>query len=279
LLPPVIDFHIHLANYEQPTPGLLEWFQKSIPEAKEDWQAFKTKYSDPANFVTLLTDNGADYGVILAEYCPINTGISSNENVYNFCLGQERLIPVGSVNPYMHNNPAAELEYLVKEKGFRGLKLYPSYDLFYPNDPIMYPVYAKAQELGILVMMHTGSSIFYGTRIKYSDPQFFDELAVDFPDLTLVMCHSGRGFWYDKAFFLSRLHKNLYMEISGLPPHRLLQYFPEFERNADKIIFGSDWPAINIQSNIEGIKALPIKEENKAKILGGNAARLLNVAY
>ena len=274
---PVIDFHIHTIYYDYSTPGLMEFFEKNCRDAAGDLPAYIEKYKDPATFAAHLNDSGADYGVILAEYCPINTGIATNENVYNFCLGQKSLIPFACLNPYMLSNPAAELERLVKDMGFRGLKLYPSYDLFYPNDPIMYPVYSKAQELGIPVMMHTGSSTFYGTRIKYCDPIFFDDLAVDFPNLNLLMCHSGRGFWYDRAFFLSRLHKNLYMEISGLPPQKLFDYFPEFERNADKIIFGTDWPALNIKANIAGIRALPLKEENIAKILGGNAARLLKI--
>ncbi|OPY59775.1 MAG: Amidohydrolase [Pelotomaculum sp. PtaU1.Bin035] len=92
------------------------------------------------------------------------------------------------------------------------------------------------------------------------------------------MTHSGRGLWYNKAYFLSRLHKNLYMEVTGLPPQKLLDYFPELERNAGKVIFGSDWPAVAvIKANIEAIRGLPLKEETKEKILGGNAARLLKV--
>jgi predicted TIM-barrel fold metal-dependent hydrolase len=274
---PVIDFHIHTTHYEQYSPALLDFFTTSSKEAAADWPAFYKKYSDPVQFTEYITDCGADYGVILAEYCPISTGISTNENVYNFCRSQEKLIPFACLNPYLISDPASELDRLVKEMGFRGLKLYPTYDLFYPNEPIMYPIYAKAQELGIPVMMHTGSSTFFGTRIKYGNPIFFDDIAVDFPNLNLLMCHCGRGFWYDEAFFLSRLHKNLYMEISGLPPKKLLSYFPEFERNADKIIFGSDWPGLDIKKNIEAIRELPLKEENKVKVLGGNAARLLKL--
>lgn len=274
---PVIDFHIHALYYEQSTPGLTEFIKKSSKEAAADWSGFIQKYSDPAGYVAYLNDCGVDFGVILAEYCPISTGICTNDYVYQFCQGQERLIPFACINPYLIGNPAGELERLVKEMGFRGLKLYPTYDYFYPSEPMMYPIYAKAQELGIPVMMHTGSSTFRGTRIKYGDPLFFDDLAVDFPDLNFLMAHSGRGFWYDKAFFLSRLHKNLYMEITGLPPKKLLDYFPEFERNADKIVFGTDWPAFEIKANVEAFRALPLKEETKEKILGGNAARLLNI--
>jgi predicted TIM-barrel fold metal-dependent hydrolase len=163
--------------------------------------------------------------------------------------------------------------------GFRGLKLYPTYQGFYANDSIIYPLYAKAEELGIPVMIHTGSSIFTGARLKYGDPLWIDDVAVDFPELPLIQVHSGRGFWYRRAFFLARLHRNVYMGIAGLPPLRLLDYFPELEKNSDKIVFGTDWPGLrSIKSNIEAIRSLPITEETKAKILGDNAARLLGRA-
>ena len=103
-------------------------------------------------------------------------------------------------------------------------------------------------------------------------------MAVDFPDLKIVMAHSGRGFWYDRAFFLARMHENVYMELAGLPPTRLLEYFPELERNADKVIFGSDWPGMPyIKRNIELILKLPLRASTFEKILGGNAARVLGL--
>ena len=97
--------------------------------------------------------------------------------------------------------------------------------------------------------------------------------------MPLIQVHGGRGFWYQRAFFLARLHRNVHLEIAGLPPHKLLEYFPELEKNADKIIFGSDWPGLrSIRRNIETIRSLPLSDDTKAKILGGNATRLLDGA-
>jgi hypothetical protein len=142
----------------------------------------------------------------------------------------------------------------------------------------MYKLYDAAQEMEIPLLFHTGSSVFAGTRLKYADPLLLDDIAVDFPRLTLIQAHSGRGFFYDRAFFLARLHENIFMEISGLPPKNLLKYFPDFERNADKIIFGSDWPSTgSIKQAVEGILALPVTEETKEKILWKNAARVLRL--
>jgi predicted TIM-barrel fold metal-dependent hydrolase len=141
----------------------------------------------------------------------------------------------------------------------------------------MYPIYKKAEELKIPVIFHTGSSLIPGTRMKYADPMHLDDLAVDFPDLTIVMAHAGRGFWHDQAFFLSRIHKNVFMDITGLPPHKLLKYFPELEKNAHKVLFGTDWPAApkEISRIIQAICDLPLKEASIENILYNNAAGVL----
>lgn len=225
-----------------------------------------------------LDECGVDYAVVLAEESPITTGVTSNEYVAQFCRGSKRLIPFCNVNQYLHARPAQELERLVRDEGFRGIKIYPTYQQFYPNDRVLYPMYAVAQELGIPLMVHTGSSVFKGARLKYGDPLALDDVANDFPNLKIVMAHSGRGFWYDRAFFLARLHENVYMEVAGLPPQRLLEYFPELERNADKVIFGTDWPGMPyIKRNVELIRKLPLKESTICKILGENAARVLKL--
>jgi predicted TIM-barrel fold metal-dependent hydrolase len=270
----VIDFHVHAGLYHELHPWVTEWIKTQI----EDPEALVRDVLTPEGIVRYLRENGVDYAVALAELSPITTGMLSNEEVAELCRGIECLIPFCNINPFLVADLAGALERYVTEMSFRGVKLYPTYQHFYANDNRLYPLYAKAQELGIPVMIHTGSSIFRGARLKYGDPLYMDDVAVDFPELTLLMVHSGRGFWYDRAFFLAKLHANMYMEISGLPPQRLLDYFPELERVADKIIFGSDWPGMpHIKRNIEIIRGLPLKEETKEKILGGNAARILRI--
>ena len=270
-----IDFHMHAGLYHDLHPWVLEWIKTQLQDPEEYVQAVLT----PEGIVSYLDQNGVDYAVALAELSPVTTGMMSNEGVIELCQGIDRLIPFCNVNPFLVADLAGELERYVTEMGFRGLKLYPTYQHFYANDSRLYPLYAKAQELGIPVMLHTGSSIFKGARLKYGDPLYIDDVAVDFADLTLLMVHSGRGFWYDRAYFLAKLHVNVYMEISGLPPQKLLDYFPELERVADKVIFGSDWPGMpHIKRNIDMIRNLPLREETKEKILGGNAARILGIS-
>lgn len=272
---PVVDFHIHPLYYDKYNESSLTWV-KNV-QSGEDWQEFYNRLSNPNNFEQFLKANGVDYGVVMAELSPVATGICTNEYVLQFCTGQERLIPFASVNPYMTANPGKELQRLVAG-GFRGVKLYPTYQLFYPNDRLLYPLYAQAESLQIPVMVHTGSSVFKGSRLKYGDPIYLDDVAVDFPELNIILVHSGRGFWYERAFWLARLHANVYMEVAGLPPQNLLNYFPELERVADKVLFGTDWPGVkHIVANIEAIRALPITDKAKEKILGGNAAKILGL--
>ena len=208
---------------------------------------------------------------------PATSGYVANESVLDFCSKHDMLIPFVSVNPNVNPDCVEKFEMYVKEYGAKGLKLLPSYQFFYPNEQRLYPLYAKASELNIPVVFHIGSSVFKGTRIKYCDPIYLDDVAVDFPDLKIVMAHSGRGFWYDQCFFLSRLHKNVYMDITGLPPNKLLTYFPELDKNGEKVIFGSDWPAIptSIKENIQAIENLPRSDGTIEGILYKNAYKLV----
>ncbi|MFQ5488931.1 MAG: amidohydrolase family protein [Gammaproteobacteria bacterium] len=272
---PVIDFHIHPGHYDQYHP----WVQELYGQFQGDnARQVLDRLLRPANLVQYLDECGIDYAVCLAEENPKTTGMVTNEWVAEFCAGQERLIPFCNINPFLEGRPARVLERCVRELGFRGLKLIPGYQGFSANEEFVYPLYAKAVELNIPVLVHTGSSIFQGFRLRHANPLDLDDVAVDFPDLTIVMAHGGRGLWYDEAFFLARLHKNVYLEIAGLPPQNLLRYFPDLERLADKVIFGSDWPgAPPIAENIQTIRQLPLHDETKEKILGGNAARLLRI--
>jgi predicted TIM-barrel fold metal-dependent hydrolase len=255
-------------------PTWLNYLESINPEFYEKVDNFS---SDPELFISYLDTQGVRYAVVLAECAPATSGDVPTEEVIEYCRGQERLIPFTSLNPNVHFDLPAKLESYVKEGGVRGLKLHPSYQFFYPNEPRLYPLYAKAQELRVPIIYHVGTSIFKGTRLKYCDPIHLDDVAVDFPDLTLIMAHSGRGFWYEDCFALSRLHKNLYMDVTGLPPQNLLTYFPELEKNSEKILFGSDWPTMptSIKRNVEAIQSLPLSNRTIEAILYKNAYRIL----
>ena len=269
----ILDFHIHIGLKEH----WHDWVHDFQRSSGTDFYTHYEVMTDPGRFAEYLKDQGLFRAVILPEISPITTGIVPNEYVFDFCRGRDIFLPFCTVNPTLVKHPDRELEKYI-EMGARGIKLYPSYNHFFPNDPKLYPLYEIAEETRLPVLVHTGSSIFKGSKIKYSDPIHLDDVAADFPNLSLLMAHSGRGLWYDKAFLLSKLHQNLYLEVSGLPPKNLLRYFPDLEKNIDKVVFGSDFPGIkSIAANIQGIMDLPLSEGAKRKILFENARRILDL--
>lgn len=282
----IIDFHLHVSRPEQEHPWVLEFMQGQFDG---DLVEMAERVLTPAGLRAALQHNGVDLAVALAEVSPITTGVATNEYTIDLVRRANaepdptsgpkgRLVAFASINPYIDGDLARRLEQLVLEEGFRGLKLYPVYQYHYPNDPRLYPLYARAQELAIPILVHTGSSVFRGARIKYGDPLLLDDVAIDFPDLSLVMAHGGRPFWYEQAFWMARRHPNVYLEVSGLPASRLLTYFPRLEEIADKFVYGSDWPGNpDLRRNIDAILDLPLRAETKAGLLGGTAARLLGL--
>ncbi|MCH7685051.1 MAG: amidohydrolase family protein, partial [Gemmatimonadetes bacterium] len=117
-----------------------------------------------------------------------------------------------------------------------------------------------------------------GARCKYGRPMEIDDVAIDFPDLTIVMAHGGRPLWMDEAFFVLRRHKNVHLELSGIPPKRLLQYFPRIEEIADRVVWGTDWPSPGVNDlrrNLDQFLALPLPDDVKDKITRTNPLALI----
>lgn len=269
-----IDSHVHLTR--------KDWLSKEaygkMLELNTNLDSDLGYFTSPTKLNDYLKTQEVQIALmLLAWHDLVPAGLESNICLSEFCSGFKNLIPIAFLEPHTLNEPVKIFERLVKEYGMKGLKLHPPSG-FYPNDSAIYPLYAKAQELQLPVFFHIGSNVFPGMRYKYARPIYLDDVAVDFPELTIVMIHCGRGWDYEAAYFISKLHKNIFMDISGLPPSKLLDYFPELERNIDKVIFGSDWPAMpaRISDNINAIKNLPLRESSIEKMLKGNLERLLD---
>lgn len=268
-----IDFHVHLAIKEQLLPVPASFCDGFWP-GPTGWNDI---VRDAETLDAYLESQGVDYAVGLAESSPLATGVTTNQFVLERFGKAKRVILFAKLNPYTDRDLGGEVKRLAA-RGFRGIKLYPTYQHFFPNDRVLYPMYEACREVGWPVMVHTGSSIFPGAKIKYGDPVHLDDVAVDFPGLNILLVHGGRGFWYDRAAFLAKLHANIFIEVAGLPPQNLLKYFPDLPRLGDKVVFGSDWPANpGIRANMEAVNELGLTPETVEKILGGNAARLLGI--
>jgi predicted TIM-barrel fold metal-dependent hydrolase len=274
-MPPVIDFHVHPPLYDSARPP-LEALLRELLGSDEAVREMERIYSNPRAMVEQMRANGIDRAVMLAEYCPLVTGIVSNEAIVAYCRDHAELIPFCSFNPYTEPDMPAALRRCHAAR-CKGIKLYPSYNHFHLNEACMYPLYAAAQDLGMPVLVHTGTSVFKNTRLKYANPVDVDDVAVDFPDMTILMAHGGRMAWYDEAMTMARLHRNVYIELSGLAVKKLLRIFPDMERFSHKFVFGTDWPQVNPARNIAVLRELGLSREAQDRILGGNAARILRL--
>jgi len=271
----IIDFHIHLGRREHLTRHMIDYLsQRLAPHALDFMDTLS-----PQAFFEYLKSQGVDYAVVLSEYSPRVTGIIPSEFTANFCRDFPGLIPFGSIDLDSSTPAGDQVQRCVEELGCKGLKLLPSYGHYYPNDERLLSGYEAAQYYGIPVMFHTGTSLFPYTRIRYAHPLLLDDIAEDFPMLPIVACHAGRPFWYKESQWLLTRHKNLYIDISGIPPQQLLSAIPKLERYADRFVFGSDWPTevVSIADQVQKIRNLPLKETTLSALLWDNAARLLGL--
>jgi len=142
-------------------------------------------------------------------------------------------------------------------------------------------IYRRCEERGLPVMIHTGTSIFPGARSKYGNPMELDDVAIDFPDLRVVMAHGGRPLYMEEAFFVLRRHRKMCLDVSGIPPARLLEYFPRLPELADRVVWGTDWPSPGVKDmriNIDQFLGLPLSDAHKKAILETNALALFPAA-
>ncbi len=270
---PVADMHMHPLYPRIWTQGTIDYVRSVNPDIIEEADAF----ADPMRLRRLLDAEGIDHAVLLAEEAPATSGMVTSEEVQDYVAGIRGLHFFASINPLLESDPRKKLETLLARGPVAGLKLMPTYMYFYPADPRLYPLYDLAQDLGLPCTFHTGLSRISKTRLKYGDPLLLDDVACDFPNLPILLAHSGRGVWYAEAAMMATLHENIFLEISGLPPRNLPTYFPRLERIADKMVFGSDWPGlVSIADNVEAVREV-FSPEAARIVLWENAARLLRL--
>jgi predicted TIM-barrel fold metal-dependent hydrolase len=224
-----------------------------------------------------MAAEGVDVAILLCEYSPKATGIQPIEDLLPITqYNPERFKLMANLNPHYHFPLTDELERQMG-LGAVGLKLHPVHGGFAPNDPALYPVYGVCQREGLPVVIHCGTSVFPGSTNRYADPILMEDVARDFPDLTVVLAHGGRGWWYNAAAFLATMRPNVWIEISGLPPQKLPEYYAryDFERLAKKMIFGTDWPGVpGNRANALVLFELGLERETLQKILYKNALRV-----
>ena len=210
----------------------------------------------------------------------------SNEEVAELAAeNSDIMIPFASLDPGRGAEAVREAKRLIRDFGVKGFKFHPQYQEFFPNDPMAYPLYEVINDAGLPALFHTGHSGMGtgmrgggGIRLKYGNPMDVDDVAVDFPDMPIILAHPSWP-WQDEALSIC-LHKpQVYIDLSGWSP----KYFPpQLVRYANtqlkrKVLFGTDYPLITPERWLEDFAAADFRDEVRPLILKENAVRLLNL--
>jgi uncharacterized protein len=276
---PLVDVHLHAARLPTLKPAWRTWAQDFGGSGLLDTVYTADGTVDPARFDAYLAGEGVDVALLLAEYSPKVTGIQPVEDLLPLTAHSDRMRLVANVNPHLHYPVEEELARQL-DLGAVACKVHPVHAGFPANDRAMYPAYALCQQAGIPLVVHCGTSTFPGSMNAYADPILLDDVLRDFRSLEVVLAHGGRGWWYDAAAFLALSHERVWIELSGLPPSRLRDYYARqsWSRLTRKMIFGTDWPGVpGIARNARAVAALCPSDEVAALVLAGNADRVYNL--
>lgn len=263
----IIDCHLHLNRYEDDEPDSLQ-----------------ARYELLRNE---MDHHGIDYALVLSSYL-VNDRRPSVDQILDVVGDDPRLGVVAGVS-YLNYRAAdlAHLRELLAAKRIRGLKLYPGYEPFFVSDGRMRVVYELAGEFGVPVMIHTGDTFDPRGKLKYAHPLEVDEVAVDFRDVTFVICHIGNP-WITDAMEVIYKNDNVVGDISGFT----LKHFEErFERymlrqveeviafagDRSKLLYGTDWPICDMGSYLRFVEKLNLSDEEREQILWQNSVRIFHL--
>ncbi len=283
-----IDFHTHA---EEPCDACRD---DGYNEFQSGMAAYFKNPAGAEGMLPTVQDTAAYYRErkIAAVIFPVDAERESgfrryhNEEVAQIAAeNDDILIPFASIDPHKGKFGAREARRLVRDFGIKGFKFHPTFQGFYPNDRMAYTLYEAIAEEGAIALFHTGQTGVgsgmrggMGMRLKYSNPMYLDDVAVDFPDMPIVLAHPSFP-WQEEALSVCQHKPNVYIDLSGWSP----KYFPEIlVRYANtmlrkKMLFGSDWPAITPDRWLADFEKSDFRDEVRPLILKENAKRLLKL--
>ena len=230
---------------------------------------------------------GIDRGVILGQ----DTHATRNSSFKNYTIrndelaalakgSHDRLVPFAGVDPHAGSDAVKELKRAAKVLGMKGLKMHSSANSVYPNDrKLMFPIYDFCQEAGLPILFHTGTTGLGDCEIRFSKPEYLDEVCEAYPDLKLVMAHFGWP-WSDVAMAVALRHQNVFIDVSGWKPKHIPPGVVTYLNGAlkERFLFGTDYPMIRHSQWLEDFDTNlrpRLKPGVADKLLSGNAKRLL----
>ena len=276
----IIDFHVH--------PFFKEVISSKADYCIRTFFNLKTGAVPIDIYLAQMEIGGIEKAVLLPIDLQRSCGCSipSNDDVAKIVeMHPDKFIGFASVDPY-REDAVREIERSVNELGLRGLKLVPYMQGFDPLDRKVYPIYEKAQELEIPIVIHAGMTYVRRGLLQHMHPLYLEKILLEFPDLKIVLSHFAWP-WVMDAAVLAMRYDNVFIDISepysGTPyehlRHMLMEAVPKriVERFiADKIIFGSNFPRMEADKMVRAFERLDLREDVKRKILQENALKLLS---
>jgi len=281
----IIDVHVHTGRGEQHWNYAI-WSNMLEPYGTP----VDVLDIDPVDIVERMREADVEKACLLALDARAWKTHIPNDYVAEIVAEHPHLfIGFASVDPNMGQEAADELERAYHELGMRGVKLAPCFQMYNPADPIAFPVYAKAQELGMPILIHQAWTRMREAPMKWQHPILLDDVALAFPDLRLIMAHVGLP-WQVDALHLAAKHPHVYVDVSArdLPSYGggLKALFQELSLARtllilDKVIYGSDYPLTHPATYLNQIKNIneyadqvdepPFSPEEIDMLVGGNA--------
>lgn len=266
------------------------------PEHEEQARQFHSQYDIVLNLsekrhktlADLKEEMGAaniSHAIIHAEYEYGDYADQLNEAVATIVHEEPALfsgfgsISLANISP---KRARMQLE-TVKELGLLGINIQPAFFNMAIDDKLLYPVYAKAEELGLIVAIHTGINYSRTHPIKYGHPLLLDQIACHFSDLTLIACHASWP-WIPEIVAIARKHPNIMIEFGGLAPKYIGQPGSGWEvmrrfMNSllqEQILFATDWPVISMERAVREWVDLGLKQETLENAFAKNIKRLIS---
>ena len=277
-----LDFHVH--------PWTRAFMKKNGPIMKA-CKFFKLDISKLPATVDQLLDEMDEAGVARAVILGQDTHATPNPSFRNYTLKNEhlsslasksrdRFIPFAGVDPNAGRDALAELKRAIRNLGVRGLKIHSSANAVYPNDmEKMSPIYEVCQENKIPILFHTGTTGLGDCEIKYSKPEFLDEVCQRYPDLKVVLAHFGWP-WSDVAIALALRNPNVSIDVSGWKPRYLPQTLLPYMNGIlqERFLFGTDYPMLRQKEWMDDFDATlkqRLRPGVSEKLLRTNAERIL----
>ncbi|HWL76525.1 amidohydrolase family protein [Microbacterium sp.] len=280
-----IDVHVHAMRPD--TPGV----ENEVSRRTREDQARRWK----SDLVNITLDQTADYyreRRMLAVVFPVDTerhmGDSRVPNLDVAAAARRHpdvMIPFASIDP-RRPDAIREARDLIENHGVKGFKFHPSIQGFATDEPAAYELYEVLAGYGSIALFHSGQTGIGrtspgggGVRLKHSNPMLLDDIAVDFPELRLIIAHPSFP-WQAEALAVARHKQNVFIDLSGWSPKYFEEQLVQHANSliSDKVLFGSDFPVLTPDRWLADAETRGFKSEVLPKILKSNAARLLGLA-